>query len=290
MRIDATNARTWLVAAVGGWALLFALLSLAGLGSRIGTLEDDGVVAAPIGPAPGNAAPAPPLSSFDEVAARPLFSGDRRPHPFFIDPQDEGEGTGTGFDYVLTSVLRTPDFAMAILQPTGGGESIRLKVGEGPPEASNWLLDSVDARSVVFNTPEGPRTLELRVFDGTGGQPPTPMTPTPPPDGQSTAQAASRPPATPVQAARNAAGAAARAAGNGASQQPGGDAQAGNGQPRGAAGQQATAVTGSDGSATPEATPAAGPSEAQVEAIRRRIEERRARLRQQQQQPNSAQD
>ena len=141
-----------------------------------------------------------------------------------------------------------------------------------------------------ITTPEGPRTLELRVFDGTGGQPPTPMTPTPPPDGQSTAQAASRPPATPVQAARNAAGAAARAAGNGASQQSGGDAQAGNGQPRGAAGQQATAVTGSDGSATPEATPAAGPSEAQVEAIRRRIEERRARLRQQQQQPNSAQD
>ena len=44
------------------------------------------------------------------------------------------------------------------------------------------------------------------------------------------------------------------------------------------------------GNAMPEAAPAAGPSEAQVEAIRRRIEERRARLRQQQQQPNSAQD
>ncbi|MFL6588143.1 MAG: hypothetical protein ACJ8GV_14845 [Luteimonas sp.] len=286
MRIDATNARTWLVAAVGGWALLFALLSLAGLGSRIGSLEDDGVVAAPIGSAPGNAAPAPPLSSFDEVAARPLFSGDRRPHPFFIDPQDEGEGAGTGFDYVLTSVLRTPDFAMAILQPNGGGESIRLKVGEGPPEASNWLLDSVDARSVVFTTPEGPRTLELRVFDGTGGQPPTPMTATPPPDGQSPTQAASRPP---VQAAQNAAGAAARADGSGANQQPGTVPPA-TGQPRGPGGQQATAVTDSDGSATPEAAPAAGPSEAQVEAIRRRIEERRARLRQQQQQPNSAQD
>jgi len=286
MRSDATNARTWLVAAVGAWALLFALLSLAGLGSRIGTLEDDGVVAAPIGPAPGNIAPAPPLSSFDEVAARPLFSGDRRPHPFFIDPQDEGEGAGTGFDYVLTSVLRTPDFAMAILQPNGGGESIRLKVGEGPPEASNWLLDSVDARSVVFTTPEGPRTLELRVFDGTGGQPPTPMTPTPPPDGQSPAQAASRPPATPTPppatgsqgATSGRAGATARAS------EPGGNAQ-----PRGAAAPQTT-PTDASGGVTPEAAPAAGPSEAQVEAIRRRIEERRARLRQQQQQPNSAQD
>lgn len=283
MRIDATNARTWLVAAVGGWALLFALLSLAGLGSRIGTLEDDGSVAAPIGPAPGDAAPAPPLSSLGEVAARPLFSGDRRPHPFFIDPQDEGEGAGTGFDYVLTSVLRTPDFAMAILQPSGGGESIRLKVGEGPPEASNWLLDSVDARSVVFTTPEGPRTLELRVFDGSGGQPPTPMTPTPPPGGQSPAQAASRPPLSPEQAARaaqQAADAAARAANSNAPTQ-----SRGNAQPRGTAGQSGSPVSGNDAD-TPEAA-AAGPSEAQVEAIRRRIEERRARLRQQ---SNSAQD
>ncbi|MDR6993315.1 hypothetical protein [Luteimonas sp. 3794] len=282
MRIDATNAHTWLVAAVGGWALLFALLSLAGLGSRIGALEDDGSVAAPIGPAPANTAPAPPLSSFDEVAARPLFSGDRRPHPFFIDPQDEGEGSGTGFDYVLTSVLRTPDFAMAILQPSGGGDSIRLKVGEGPPEATNWLLDSVDARSVVFTTPEGPRTLELRVFDGSGGQPPTPMTPTPPPDGRSPAQAASRPPASPEQAAQQAAEAAARAANAAnASASP---------QPRNRVDPTGASPINADGGAVPEAAQAAGPSEAQVEAIRRRIEERRARLRQQQQQPNSAQD
>lgn len=269
MRIDATNARTWLVAAVGGWALLFALLTLAGLGSRIGTLEDDGVVAAPIGPAPGNAAPAPPLSSFDEVAARPLFSGDRRPHPFFIDPQDEGEGTGTGFDYVLTSVLRTPDFAMAILQPAGGGESIRLRVGEAPPEASNWALDSVDARSAVFVGPEGPRTLELRVYDGVGGQPPTPMR-------APVAASADRlqvdtgggrnraMPAPPPQAAARAAPPtrAGSAAASTAEAQP----------------PQAPAAAAMD-PAQP-ATDAAGPSEAQVEAIRRRIEERRARLQQ----------
>ncbi|MGO3128411.1 MAG: hypothetical protein ACTIJY_10145 [Luteimonas sp.] len=284
MRIDATNARTWLVTAVGGWALLFALLSLAGLGSRIGTLEDDGVVAAPIGPAPGNAAPAPPLSSFDEVAARPLFSGDRRPHPFFIDPQDEGEGAGNGFDYVLTSVLRTSDFAMAILQPSGGGESIRLKVGEGPPEASNWLLDSVDTRSVVFNTPEGPRTLELRVFDGSGGQPPTPMAPAP--DGPAQARARPQPGADQAtRAAQQAAEAAANAANANAAVSATGD-----GQRRGATARQTPVAGEGNSSAIAETAPATGPSEAQVEAIRRRIEERRARLRQQQQQPNSAQD
>lgn len=282
MRIDATNARTWLVAAVGGWALLFAVLSLAGLGSRIGTLEDDGMAAAPVGPAPANVPAAPPLSAFDQVSARPLFAADRRPHPFFIDPQDE-EGEGTGFDYVLTSVLRTPDFAMAILQPSGGGDSIRLKVGEGPPEASNWQLDSVDARSVVFNTPEGPRTLELRVFDGNGGQPPTPMTPVPPPEGQSATQAASRPPPAPGPTAGEGAQSPVRRAGQGSPA----NASASATPSRGPQGQSSAAPAGASGEST-EAAPAAGPSEAQVEAIRRRIEERRARLRQQQQQQSTS--
>lgn len=281
MRIDASNARTVLVAAVGGWALVFAVLSLAGLGSRIGSLDEDGSEAAPVGPAPAVAPPAPPLSSYDEVAARPLFSGDRRPHPFFIDPQGEDEGEA-GFDYVLTSVLRTPDFAMAILQPSDGGDSVRLKIGEAPPAASNWLLDSVDARSVVFTTPEGPRTLELRVFDGSGGQPPTPMTPLPPPDGRAPAQASS-PSARAQMAATvaNAASAAQRAAEAAAvaAQSP----QTGQPQARGAAGRPASPPP--EANAGAETAPAAaGPSEAQVEAIRRRIEERRARLRQQQQQ------
>lgn len=275
MRIDATNARTWLVAAVAAWALLFAVLALAGMAGRIGTLEAEATGSAAT-PAAPDVPPAPPLSAFGEIAARPLFTGDRRPQPFFIDPQDEGEGSGNGFDFVLTSVLRTPDFAMAILQPAEGGESIRLKVGEGPPGASNWQLDSVDARSVVFATPEGPRTLELRVFDGSGGQPPTPMTPTPSPDGRPPAQAASRPPPTPEQAAQaasQAADAAERAAAANAGPQSPDRTRLGDAQT-----QSAT------GSATAETAPSTGPSEAQVEAIRRRIEERRARLRQQQQQ------
>lgn len=281
MRIDATNARTWLVAAVAAWALLFAVLALAGMAGRIGTLEAEATGSA-ARPAALDVPPAPPMSAFGEIAARPLFTGDRRPQPFFIDPQDEGEGSGNGFDFVLTSVLRTPDFAMAILQPAEGGESIRLKVGEGPPGASNWQLDSVDARSVVFATPEGPRTLELRVFDGSGGQPPTPMTPmtpTPSPDGRPPAQAASRPPPTPEQAAQaasQAADAAERAAAANAGPQSRDRARRGDAQT-----QSAT------GSATAETAPSAGPSEAQVEAIRRRIEERRARLRQQQQQQQS---
>ncbi|HLM54175.1 MAG TPA: hypothetical protein VK325_11455, partial [Pseudoxanthomonas sp.] len=73
----------------------------------------------------------------------------------------------------------TPSLRMAILQPTQGGESVRLKVGESPPSMAQWQLADVQPRSVSFNSSEGPRTLELRVFNGTGGQAPTPVAPPP---------------------------------------------------------------------------------------------------------------
>lgn len=268
MRIEATSARTWLAAAVAGWALLFWGLTLAGLGERLGQREDAAEAARPEAAIP--AAPAqPPLERYREVSARPLFSADRRPHPFFIDPGAEGEDTSNEFDYVLTSVLQTPGFAMAIVQPAGGGDPIRLRPGDAPPEASAWVLESVAARSVVFTGPEGPRTLELRVYDGVGGQPPTPMrTPQAVADGPSPARRGG-----PVQAVpdpRGNPGNGAGTANTAAPQPPAGGARRGGNVPPPAA----------DGAG--EAATDAGPSEAQVEAIRRRIEERRARLQQQQ--------
>ena len=62
---------------------------------------------------------------------------------------------------------------MAILQSTAGGESVRVKLGESPDAAPNWRLVEVNPRSVVIAGPDGQRTLELRVFDGAGGQAPT---------------------------------------------------------------------------------------------------------------------
>ncbi|MBB3345489.1 general secretion pathway protein GspN [Luteimonas sp. RC10] len=262
MRVDRLNPRTWLIGAVAAWALLFLVLTLAGLGGRIGQREDEGDPSAVTAPAMPDVAPQPPLSQYGEIAARPLFSADRKPHPFFIDPQDEGGEAAPGFDFVLTSVLLTPDFAMAILQPSGGGESIRLRIGEAPPTTPGWVLGSVDARSVVFNGPEGPRTLELRVFDGTGGQPPTPMT-TPVAQDRAVQMPLRRPPPAtdPPPPDIPQAGDAGRAQARNAARNraPSGGAQ----------------TAGNDVAAT---------AEAQVEAIRRRIEERRARLRQEQQQ------
>ena len=132
-------------------------------------------------------------------------------------------------------MLLTPQLQMAIVQPNGGGDSVRLRIGEAPDAAPAWALASISPRSVVFNGPEGEKTLELRVFDGTGGQAPTPISTAPPAS----------------------AGAASRAAAMPNLQPP----------------PQPTPATGNEISTNP--TP-----EQQAEAIRKRIEERRAQLQQ----------
>lgn len=262
MRVDAAGARTWLLAAVALWAVCVWGLAAFGLGSRIQVLPEDPSLLQPL-PADGLEARERlgPLPQYGEIGERPLFAHDRRHRPWFLDPQGDEEAQPDGFDVVLTSVLITPGLEMAIVQPLDGGEAIGFRVGESARDAPGWTLVSVAPRSAVFAGPEGERTMEMRVYDGVGGQPPTPMT----------------------RAAE--AGPAAREA---AQQRR---------QSRAAAQAQAQAR----GTAPlPATTPAAAPEQAvgngaeditpasQAEAIRRRIEARRAQLRQQrqQQQPN----
>lgn len=207
MRTDAIGPRTWLLAAVAGWALLVWVLALFGMGGQIRPLPDDPSL---VGALPQLPAAAPerlgPIAQYSEIAARPLFSQDRQPQPFFISGQ-EGEGEVQAFDFVLSSVLITPSLRLAIVQPAQGGEGIRLKVGEAPPATPGWHVVDIQPRSVVFNGPEGERTLELRVFDGSGGQMPTASTvpppaavPMPPAAGASrTTGGASMPGTSPVQ-------------------------------------------------------------------------------------------
>jgi general secretion pathway protein N len=204
MRLDSAGPRTWLLVVVVGWALLAGLLALAGMGSRIEPLPEDPELLEPLPPL----RPAPPLrlgpiEQYAVVSQRPLFAEDRRPHPFFL----EGQGTAAednAFDYVLSSVLITPQLKMAILQPRepepgGDGRSVRVRLDEAPATHPAWRLVELSPRSAVFAGPEGQRTLELRVYDGTGGAPPTlvsmaprtadgfdpdaPMAPPPPDDG-----------------------------------------------------------------------------------------------------------
>lgn len=173
MRLDAVAPRTALFGTLAGWALCVWLLGLFGLGASLRRLPDDASLRQRL-PAAVRVVPerlgAP--GQYAEIGTRPLFSEDRRPQPFFINPEGEGEQKNA-FDYILTSVIVTPRFGMAILQPSAGGDPVRVKVGAAPEEAPSWTLASVKPRAAVFNGPEGERTLELRVFDGNGGEPPT---------------------------------------------------------------------------------------------------------------------
>jgi len=193
------------------------------------------------------------------VTTRPLLSEDRQPRPFVIASQT-GEATALpAFDLVLTSVLITPGMQMAILQPPDGSLSLRVRVGDSPDTQPSWRLTSLSSRSAIFEGPEGQRTLQLRVFDGTGGAAPgqpsvAGMVPAPaPPLPPSTSQAL---PGSPN-----------------ATKAP---ASFGNAN--------ATASTG-DAAATPNQPLT---EDAQIEAIRQRIEARRAQLRQQAQPPAPA--
>ena len=173
MRTDSIGPRTWLLAAFAGWAMLAWLLALFGMGGNIHPLPADPSLVQAL---PQLRAPTPerlgPMSQYSEIAARPLFSENRQPESFFISGEEGGEQPQS-FDFVLSSVLITPGLKMAILQTTQGGEPVRVKLGESPESAPNWQLVEINPRSVVIAGPEGRQTLELRVFDGTSGQSPT---------------------------------------------------------------------------------------------------------------------
>jgi general secretion pathway protein N len=251
MRTDAIGPRTWLLAALAGWAILAWLLALFGMGGSIRPLPaDPSLVQALPQLRPPAAERLGPMTQYSETGARPLFSENRQPVPFFISGEEGGEQPQS-FDFVLSSVLITPGLKMAILQRTEGGESVRVKLGEAPESAPNWQLVEINPRSVVIAGPEGRQTLELRVFDGTGGESPTAMAPP-----------ASPTPSGPVQQAQPPRRSAAPTP-DSAKPQP---------APIDAMSTQADSAA----APAPELT-----TEQQMDMIRKRIEARRAQLREQ---------
>lgn len=169
MRTDAFGLRTWWLLGCLVWALAMWAAALAGLGSRIAPAADTagGAVAVPALTAQ------PPqvldvYDSYSEISARPLFAEDRQPHPFFLG-SDRTENVETAR---LTGVLITPALEMATLT-TEQGQSIRLRLGA--EAVSGWQLLALEPRSATVSGPAGTQTLELSVFNGIGGEPPTPL-------------------------------------------------------------------------------------------------------------------
>jgi general secretion pathway protein N len=86
----------------------------------------------------------------------------------------DGEAGAADLDVTLTSVLITPRLQLAILTDNKDGGTRRVRVGE-TVQGSAWRLLQLEPRSAVIEGPSGQRTLELRVFDGRSGEAPTPM-------------------------------------------------------------------------------------------------------------------
>ncbi|MEA9580794.1 type II secretion system protein XpsN [Xanthomonas nasturtii] len=255
MRLDLIGLRTWLLATVVGWALLVCILAVAGLGKRVELLPDDPALVQRLPTLP---APAPErlgaFEKYSEIAAHPAFAEDRLPHPFFLSGTD---GSGAASTVRLTGVLLTENFKMATLT-LDPQDSVRVQLGGDA--VKGWRLLALQPRSATIEGPGGTQTLELHVFNGQGGQPPTanaaargapgtlpPLPPVPPsPDAAAVAQPPQ--PATPP------------------AQQPGGQAP------------PTVPPQRSDG-----AQEAPRPSDDQMRAIRERIEARRRQLQQQRQ-------
>ena len=203
MRLEHVATRTWLLGAFAGWALAAWILALAGMGGHVSVLPADPTLLQALPqPAPSPPDRVGPLSQYAEVAARPLFSSDRRPRPFFLQ-QSTGEGPdANAFDYVLSSVLITPNTKLAILQPSAGGESLVVRFGEAADALPEWRLVELDPRSAVFEGPGGRKALNLRVWDGKGGQPPTAVDAVTDADAAVPADMPAPPPAPPANAAQ----------------------------------------------------------------------------------------
>ncbi len=162
----------WLLVALATWALGFALVTLAGFGGRY-TLEGDNPGLAPALPSARVSASKPalqPLQAYAEAANRPLFYPDRRPTTArAVDtPADQP------LDVVLTSVIITPQLRMAIVHDNASNKSLGVREGQpiiGGPQG--WKLVEVTPRQAIFEGAGGRSSLDLRVFNGQGGEPPT---------------------------------------------------------------------------------------------------------------------
>ena len=176
-RFDQAGPLTWLLVAAAGWALLLWLAALLGMGGQVADAEPAASDAALPQPRPATPDRIGPLAQYSEAAARPLFTQDRRPRSFLATaPEGDGAAQNQSLDFILTGVLISPQVELAVLQPSGGGDSQRVRVGKSPEGAAGWRLVELQPRRAIFEGAGGQSALELRSFGeagaSTGAAPP----------------------------------------------------------------------------------------------------------------------
>lgn len=175
---------TFLLGAFALWCLMVAIAAFAGLGSRYGLHPDDASRVPPLPQVDLSRARSPlePLDTYAVIGERPLFNSDRRPlpPPASDAPVEGTEAPPAPLDVVLTSVVMSGEFRVAIVLDNKAQRTQSVRVGSSlEGDQAGWKLIELEARKAVFEGPTGRSELDLRVFDGTGGQPPTAIAPPP---------------------------------------------------------------------------------------------------------------
>lgn len=167
------NAYTMLLSSFTLWAGLVLIVALLGLGGRFNALPVDPTLAKPIPVVKieRKRAVLEPIENYAEVGTRPLLMFDRRPGVVQAAP---GDTSGAELDVLLGSVLITPNLKMAVFRENQGGAVRRVRLGD-VVEGTGWRLVQLDPRRAVLEGPTGQRSLDLLVFNGQGGQLPTPL-------------------------------------------------------------------------------------------------------------------
>lgn len=169
-RFDRAGPLTWLLAACAGWAVLLWIAALLGMGRQV----DEAIPAAAEVALPQARPAAPdrmgPLAQYAEAASRPLFTQDRRPRSFMATgPEGDNVAMSQSLDFILTGVLISPQVQLAVLQPSGGGDAQRVRVGGSPEGGAGWRLIEVQPRRAIFEGAGGQSALDLRTFGEAGG-------------------------------------------------------------------------------------------------------------------------
>ncbi|WP_406233066.1 hypothetical protein ACI703_17415 [Isoptericola jiangsuensis] len=251
MKRDPITLRTGFLLALAGWAGATWLATGFGLGGRLPAADSDAAAQATLPALPPMAAERMAAAdSFSAIGERPLFAEDRRPRPYLLGGSEPAASAALR----LTGVLLTDSFSMATFT-TEQNRSVRLRLnGEA---VDGWQLVALEPRQATVIGPSGSQVLELATFNGQGGEPPTVLR------GANGAvpPAGVVPPPPPPPAATTVVPSA----------RPGPDA---------------TSAAAAASAPSPAAPANNGPSDAQMQAIRERIQARRRQLQQQQQQPS----
>jgi general secretion pathway protein N len=180
MQAAAQRLPTLLLAAFAAWAFGVVIVVYAGLGGRYSLHPDDPSRVPELPKLDLSRAqnPLQPLEAYAVVGERPLFNADRRPLPAPEAPAGEGDAppVSVPLDIVLTSVIMSGEMKLAIVLDKKANKSQSVRVGSSlEGEQAGWKLVELDARKAVFEGPSGRNEVDLRVFDGQGGEAPTPV-------------------------------------------------------------------------------------------------------------------